>query len=166
MNPLNGGWLIALTLLGAMVLAVARLPDGAPHWLTWLRPEWGVALLFCWTVAAPARVGMAWAWIAGLFFDALLGPSYPLGIHGACFAFAVFVAAQLHERLRMYNLLQQALVAFFVVLVALLFQGVVRATVTDHVQWTWFLVLPAVTTMLVYPLLAVVVGGLADRFAR
>lgn len=166
MNPLNGGWLIVLTLLCAMVLAVARLPEGAPHWLAWLRPEWGLVLLFCWTISAPARIRMASAWIAGLFFDALLGPSYPFGIHGACFVFAVFVAAQLNERLRMYNLVQQALVAFVVVMVAQLFQGVVRATVTNHIEWSWVLVLPAVTTMLVYPLLAVFVGALADRFIR
>ena len=166
MNPFNGGWLILATLLVAMVLAVARLPADTPQWLAWLRPEWGLAVLFCWTVAAPTRTGMATAWLLGLLFDALAGPSYPFGVHGACFAFAVFVAAQLHERLRMYNPVQQAVVAFVVVLVAQLFQGVVRAAVTNDVEWTWMMVLPACTTMLVHPLLAVVVRGLADRFIR
>lgn len=164
MNPFNGGWLIPLTLIGAMVLAVARLPIDTPQWVLWLRPEWALAALFCWTVVAPERTGMASAWVAGLFFDALLGPSHPLGLHGACFAFTVFVAAQLYERLRMYNVLQQAAVAFVVVLAAEAFKTLVRSILANDIEWSWLVALPAVSTMLVYPLVAAIVRPLADRF--
>ena len=166
MNPLNGGWLIPATLVAAMVLAIARLPGDPPQWLVWLRPEWALATLFCWTVAAPARTGVATAWLAGLFFDALLGASHPFGLHGACFAFAVFVAGALNERLRMYNVVQQAAVVFAVVLAAQLFKMLARGAVTDHVEWSPLVALPALTTMLVYPGIAAAVQPLADRFLR
>jgi len=50
LSPLHGGWLILVSLVAAMVLAVARV-EGGPDWLAWLRPDWAVAVLFFWGVA-------------------------------------------------------------------------------------------------------------------
>ena len=46
MSFAKGGWLIPLSLLVAMVLAIARLPGELPQWVDGLRPAWALALLF------------------------------------------------------------------------------------------------------------------------
>ena len=89
-----------------------------------------------------------------------------MGCTAPCFAFTVFVAAQLYERLRMYNVVQQAAVVFVVVLAAEAFKTLARSVLTDGIEWSWLVALPAISTMLVYPLVAAIVRPLADRFIR
>ena len=163
MNSARIGWLIPLSLLVAMLLSIARLPGESPQWVDWLRPDWAVALFFYWTVTAPGRIGMCLAWLAGLLFDALLGGGYPFGLHGAGFACAVFVAAALRERLQMYNALQEAGVVAALALGVQIFQGVVRLVVLD-IELSVFMPLPALATMLVYPLLTLALRVPAKRF--
>ena len=163
MNPTKGGWLIPLSLLAAMALRIAPLPGEPPEWVGWLRPDWAVALFFYWTVTMPGRTGMLSAWLAGLLFDALLGGSYPLGLHGAGFAFTVFVATALRARLQMYSRRQQAAVVAALVLAVQLFQSSVRLVALD-VDFSVFIALSALVTMLVYPLLAWVLRSPVERF--
>ena len=165
MSARREGWLIPLSLLVAMMLSIVRLPGEAPDWVGWLRPDWGVALFFYWTATAPGRTGMLSAWLVGLLFDALLGGSYPFGLHGAGFAFTVFVAAALRERLQMYNSLQRAGVVAALALCVQLFQSSVRFVALD-VDWSVFMPLSALATMLVYPLLAIGLRAPVERFAR
>lgn len=161
MSFAKGGWLIPLSLLVAMMLAIARLPGEPPQWVSCLRPDWAVALFFYWTLTTPGRTGMFSAWLAGFLFDALL--YYPLGLHGVGFAFAVFAAAALRERLQMYNTLQKASVLAALVLAVQIFQGAVRFVAQD-VDLSVFMLLPALTTMLVYPLLAMALRLPVERF--
>ena len=163
MNPAKGGWLIPLSLLAAMALRIAPLPGEPPEWVGWLRPDWAVALFFYWTVTMPGRTGMLSAWLAGLLFDALLGGSYPLGLHGAGFAFTVFVATALRARLQMFSPRQQAAVVAALVLAVQLFQGSVRLIALD-VDFSIFIALSAPATMLVYPLLAWALRSPVERF--
>lgn len=163
MNPTKGGWLIPLSLLVAMALRIATLPGEPPDWVGWLRPDWAVALFFYWTVTMPGRTGMLSAWLAGLLFDALLGGSYPLGLHGAGFAFTVFVATALRPRLQMFSSRQQAAVVAALALGVQLFQSAVRFVALD-VDFSAFIALSALMTMLVYPLLAWVLRSPVERF--
>ncbi|MDE0658883.1 MAG: rod shape-determining protein MreD [Gammaproteobacteria bacterium] len=159
MNPLRGGWLILLSLVGAMVLAVARV-DAGPDWLAWLRPDWAIAVMFYWGVAAPSRVGPMSAWVAGLFFDVLLAG--PLGLTGICLAFATYIAKRLEERLSLYTLWQQMAVVLGIALVI----GLVKRTVLFllDLEWsTWGVFGPALTTSLVYPAVAFVLSMAARR---
>ena len=59
MNPGNGGWLIFLTIVCAMVAAIVHLPESWPQWLGWLRPAWVPMVLFYWVLAVPHRVTVA-----------------------------------------------------------------------------------------------------------
>lgn len=165
MNPTNGGWLILLTLIAAMILTVAELPTGNAHWLRWLRPDWPLAVLYFWAITAPARVGLVSAWCAGFFFDALLGASYPFGLHGIGFAFTVFVVGRLQQRLGMVNVVQQSALLLALALAVQLFKALARTALVDG-ELSPLLALPAVTTALVYPLLAAILKRLADRFVR
>ncbi len=160
MNPLGGGWLIAASLVVAMVLAIARLPVG-PDWLAWLRPDWAVAVMFFWGVAAPGRVGPMSAWITGLFFDVIL--AVPLGLTGICLAFATYVAKRFEERLSLYPLPQQMLVVLGVTfLVQLVKRSALFLLDTDWSTWAVFG--PTLTTALVYPLVVALLLLLIRRF--
>ena len=159
MNPLHGGWLILASLVGAMILTVAPVKMG-PDWLAWLRPDWAVAVMFYWGIAAPTRVGPMSAWVAGLFFDVLVAG--PLGLTGICLAFATYVAKRFEERLSLYPWPQQLAVVFgLAALVQLVKRTMLFLLDTDWSIWAVFG--PAATTALVYPLIAVLLAAAAQR---
>ena len=159
MNPLHGGWLIPVSLVFAMVLAVVRV-EGGPDWLAWLRPDWAVAVMFFWGVAAPSRVGAMSAWVAGLFFDVLLAG--PLGLTGICLAFATYFAKRFEERLNLYTVWQQMAAVFGI---AAIIQLVKRtALFLLDIEWSaWAVLGPTLTTALVYPLVAFLLSTAARR---
>ena len=159
MNPLHGGWLVLASVVGAMILTVLRLEVG-PDWLAWLRPDWAVAVMFYWGIAAPSRVGPMSAWIVGLFFDVLVAG--PLGLTGICLAFATYIAKRFEERLSLYPWLQQMAV---VLGIAVLVQLVRRTTLLLlDTEWsTWAVIGPSVTTALVYPAVAFLLAAAAQR---
>lgn len=159
MSPLHGGWLILVSLFGAMVLAVARV-EGGPDWLAWLRPDWAVAVLFFWGVTAPTRVGPMSAWIVGLFFDVLVAG--PLGLTGICLAFATYIARRFEERLSLYTVWQQVAVVFCIAAVIQLVKRTVLFLL--DIEWsTWAVLGPTLTTALVYPLVALLLSLAARR---
>ena len=143
MNPGNGGWLILLTLLLALLLAIAHMPHWLPGWTGWLRPAWVVSVLFFWTIHAPHRLGLIALWLFGLLLDVLL--SEPLGLNGVTLALVTFVGWQLYERLRMYSLVQHALVLFVLVIIAELWRALVL-----H----WVLGVPLSAGLLVTPFIS------------
>ncbi|MDE0038641.1 MAG: rod shape-determining protein MreD [Gammaproteobacteria bacterium] len=159
MSPLHGGWLILVSLVAAMVLAVARV-EGGPDWLAWLRPDWAVAVLFFWGVAAPSRVGPMSAWVVGLFFDVLVAG--PLGLTGICLAFATYIAKRFEERLSLYTVWQQVAVVFGIAAVIQLIKR--TALFLLDIEWsTWAVLGPTLTTALVYPLVALLLSFAAQR---
>ncbi len=160
MNPTRGGWLIPLTLIGAMLLTVAHLAAGVP---AWLRPDWAVALFLFWTITAPGRTGLVWAWITGLLFDVLLGDR--LGLHGFGFALTTFLGSRFQERLLMYSLLQQTAVAAVIAATVQAVNSLARALLVDA-DLSALALVSILTTMLAYPLLSVTLRPLANRFMR
>ena len=159
MNPLHGGWLILVSLVGAMVLAVVRV-EGGPDWLTWLRPDWAVAVMFFWGVAAPSRVGPMSAWVAGLFFDVLVAG--PLGLTGICLAFATYIAKRFEERLNLYTVWQQVAAVFGIAAVIQLVKR--TALFLLDIEWSvWAVLGPTLTTALVYPVVALLLSVAARR---
>ena len=156
MNPFKGGWLILLSLFVAMVLAVMHLPESWPQWLGWLRPNWLVLVVFFWVIELPDRIGLITAWIVGLTVDALVAA--PLGFNGFILASVTYVAWRFFERLRMYSVLQQCSVVFFMVFAAEVLS--VFARYASSTQWgAELLVIPIVSTI-AWPFLYV----LLDRF--
>ena len=75
LSPSNGHWVIALTLLMALWLAIVPLPV----WAQWGRPELVAMVLVYWVIALPERVGIGIAWVVGLLQDIMQGS--PLGQH-------------------------------------------------------------------------------------
>lgn len=159
MNPLHGGWLILVSLVGAMILAVARV-EGGPDWLVWLRPDWAVAVIFFWGVTTPSRVGPMSAWVVGLFFDVLVAG--PLGLTGICLAFATYIAKRFEERLSLYTVWQQMAVVFGIAAVIQMVKRTVLFLL--DIEWSaWAVLGPTLTTALVYPLVALLLSIAAQR---
>lgn len=153
--------MIGLSVVVAMLLAVVRLPE-VPDWLGWLRPDWGVVFLFYWTVAAPGRTGVVSAWLAGFFFDVLLGE--PLGLHGVGFATITYLAMRFQPRLAMYTLTQQTAVLAVASAALALLQSAVQLVVGGDFLWT--APLAGVGAALAYPPLRLVMQPVARRLVR
>ena len=149
MIPFRGGWVVILTLLLAVTLAVMQFPFHTPRWFAVLRPDWVLLAVFYWGVERPDRVPMIFVWLLGLVLDVLQGG--PLGVNGLCLAVIVFIAWSFYERLRMYSRLQQAIVVFFLAL-GLECVKSIAAALLQETPISVTLIVPAVMTMLMWPL--------------
>ncbi len=149
------------TLLLALLLTAARLPADVPELFSWLRPEWAAIVLLYWVMAVPQRVGMVTAWCVGILVDSLTGSL--LGQHALGFVLIAFVGLSMYERLRMYSLLQQAFIVFVTIALARLIGFWVEALVRG-VGWTPMILLPAVTSALLWPLAFTALRALRRKF--
>ncbi len=150
MSLANGGWVIGLSLLVAMILGVFHLPEGAPSWLGLLRPNWLLLVLFFWAIELPHRVGLIAVWFLGLFVDVLY--AQPLGLNGFVLAGVTYVAWRFFERLRMYSVLQQAMLVFVLALTSELLR-VFAIGLGSERAWGWSILFSPLVTMLLWPFL-------------
>jgi rod shape-determining protein MreD len=102
----NGSWVILTSFCCAYLLAVYPLPG----WALWARPEWVALVLIYWVVALPQRVGIVVAFVAGLVLDIIEGSV--LGQNAFSLSLVAFLALVMYQRLRVFNLWQQAAVIF------------------------------------------------------
>lgn len=160
MNPGNGGWLIFLTIVGAMLLAIVHLPESWPQWLGWLRPAWVPMVLFYWVLSVPHRVGLISAWIVGLFLDVLQGE--PLGLNGVLLASITFIGWRFYERLRMYAGLQHSLLILVLVFGIELVRRLVNLAMHGEPVGWLFLLIP-LTSAVLWPFLDLLLGSFARR---
>lgn len=161
MNPAQGGWLILLTVAGAMVLAVAHLPETWPQWLGWLRPAWVALVIFYWVMELPHRIGLIAAWVIGALLDVL--QAEPLGLNGVILATITYVAWRFYERLRMYSIFQQGGLLFLLILGAELLRALVHDVVADR-GMSWGVLGPPLLSMLLWPFVALALGRLRAQF--
>ena len=99
----RGTWVILLSLIIALILTVIPLPES---WQPF-RPDWLFLVISYWVVALPHRIGMLWAFLWGLIFDALIGTT--LGLHSVSLCLLVFVLQLNYLRIRIYPIWKQAL---------------------------------------------------------
>ena len=161
MNPSQGGWVILLTLAGALILTVVHAPLAWPDWLGWLRPGWVVLVVFFWVMELPHRIGLVSAWIVGLLVEVLYAD--PLGLNGLVLAAITYVTWKFYERLRMYSVLQQCGVVFLMVLAGEIARQIVQDQAAER-AWTWLMVLPALVSMLLWPFIYILLQNLRVQF--
>lgn len=153
----RGTPVIIVTFAAALVLTVIPMPD----WLALARPEWGALFLLFWCIVLPFRVGVGSAWIVGLLLDVLRGAL--LGQHALALTVITYLALKLHLRLRAYPLWQQALSVLVLVtifqLLLLWTSGMIGKPATSWVYW-----LPALSSMLVWPLVFGALSALRRGF--
>lgn len=160
MNPTQGGWLILVTVLAALLLAIVHLPESWPQWLGWLRPAWVAMVVFFWVMELPHRVGLVSAWVLGLLLDVLQAD--PLGLNGVLLASITYVGWRAYERLRMYSILQQGGLVFLLVLVGDCVRLLVQDLAFDR-GWSWGVMFPALVSLLMWPLLYILLSRLKLR---
>lgn len=95
---------VALSLLVAFMLTTMPLPAWAGPW----RPAWVALTILYWCLAMPERMGVLVAWLVGLLLDVMHGAL--LGQHAFGLAFVAYVGVLYHQQIRVFPLVQQALV--------------------------------------------------------
>lgn len=148
----RGYGVILLTFFIACVLAVMPLPQ----WLLWGRPEWLALVLIYWTLALPQRVGLATALVLGVGLDALEGAV--LGQNAFSLTVVVLLSLILYQRVRLYNVGQQAAVVFILVGINQLICQWVQNLQGVGADSLLFL-LPAVSSALLWPVVLHVLRG-------
>ena len=155
-NRLVGYFVILLTILIAMVLN--SIP--VPQWAIWFRPEWVGLVMVYWLMMTPERVGLAWAWIIGLLIDVLYGSV--LGEHALALVAVAYVVQRFYLQIRLYPTWQQAA---YVMAVILLYQSLIYLIqgMLHQVQSVWLFWIPAITSMILWPWVALVLSDVRKR---
>lgn len=148
--------MVLLTLVAALFLTILPLPAPAED----LRPQWVALTLIFWALALPDRVGVFWAFGTGLVLDVATGTL--LGHHALGLSVVVYLALELHARVRIFPLWQQALLVWLLlVLERLLALWVLGATGQPMPSLTYWW--STFVGLLLWPWLTVVLRDLARR---
>lgn len=153
----NGGGVIFFSFIVALMLTAMPLPEWAINW----RPAWVAMVLIYWCMALPHRVGIGVGWLLGIFLDVLQGTL--LGQNAIGLAILAFLTLKSHQRVRMYPLVQQALVICLFVIVYQLLSLWVRGIMgIPPRSWTYWM--PAFTSMVLWPWLFIILRDLRRRY--
>ncbi|MCK5385615.1 MAG: rod shape-determining protein MreD [Gammaproteobacteria bacterium] len=140
----HGGNIILLSFIAAFILSMVPLPQMLQN----IRPEFVLIVLIYWCIALPTRIGVGYGWIAGLIFD--VSTDALLGQHALTFALIAYLAIQLHQRIRIFPIWQQALTIF----VLMMLQGTITLWIKGMLGGApslWSFMLPAISTALFWP---------------
>ncbi len=143
---------IAASLLAALLL----------NWLPWqgvwlaLRPDFPALVLLYWCTHKPYRVGIGIAWMVGILAD--VADASLFGQHALVYAMLAFGGIVLHRRVQMFDLRQQTLHVFPLLLLAYGVYATVHWQVHGYVAWEYFL--GSATTALLWAPLTVLLQAL------
>jgi len=157
-SPRNGTGVILATLGTALVLAILPLPQ----WADEFRPQWMALTLIYWALALPTRVGIFWAWGAGLVLDITTGTV--LGQHALSLSVPVYLVLELHRRIRVFPLPQQAVSVWVLLVVERLLSLWIRGA-TGQPTPTLAYWIPTFVGMLLWPWVSILLRNLSRRFA-
>ncbi|MCU4676582.1 rod shape-determining protein MreD [Catenovulum sp. 2E275] len=101
---MRGFFLIGLTLLFALTLAITPMPSIIESY----RPDWILLVLVYWCIALPHRVNVGTAWFCGFLLDILLGSV--LGTHAFMLAFVAYICSANYLTIRNFSSWQQSLI--------------------------------------------------------
>ena len=153
----HGYWVIILTFLLALVLAIVPLPG----WLLWARPEWVALVLVYWVIALPHRVGVFTGLVLGLVVDILEGSV--LGQNALSLAVVAMLSLILYQRMRVTSLWQQAAMVFLLVGINQLLCQWIQNLQGVGAQTPLFL-LPAFSSALLWPIVLHSLRGLRRNY--
>lgn len=140
----HGGWVIVLSLVVSLMLAIMPLPSWATIW----RPDWVALVLIYWCIATPQRVGITTGWLVGITRDVL--NETLLGQQALSLCLIAYISVRLHRRIRLFPLWQQAIGVFVVITGDQLFRAWIRGIQGQPLVDVSFLY-PALTSMLLWP---------------
>lgn len=138
-------WLaVFLSFAMAAVLELLVMPQAVLAY----RPEWMVLTLIYWLLRHPEKIGLLSAFIVGLLMD-VLSSTY-LGVHIIASCIISYLILTMHQRLKMFPVVQQSLVIFFVVSIMLMIVSTIRGAIGGADNDLSYLV-AALSSALVWP---------------
>jgi len=136
------------SLLGAYLLYFYPLRGELTYW----RPMLVFLVVIFWLLVEPHVIGVGFAWCAGLLLDTLA--SAPLGQNALAMGIAAYLLQLAGPRMKNYSVWHQLVVvaalAMFYQLVVIVV-GLVVGKAADN----WFMLYPVISTVLIWPLLAI-----------
>ena len=125
--------------------------------LAYWRPQLVFLTVVFWVLVEPHTVGVGIAWLAGACLDLLTGG--PLGQNAFAMAVAAYLLQLAGQRLNNYSVWHQTLI---VAALAIFYQMIiiVAGLIAGKEADTWRMLYPVITTVLLWPPLAVVLGRL------
>ena len=158
-NEINEWILLMVTISLALILTLLPMPA----WFQAFRPAWALLVMVFWALLLPGRLSITLAWVVGLLMDVLNGTL--LGEHPFALTLIVYFVARMKNQLLMFSLFQQGLAVFFLVLVYLFMLFCIQGFL-GYFPNTWFYWLPAVTSMLLWPWVSIILKDWYARFAE
>ena len=113
------------------------------NWLPWhgiwlaLRPDFVALVLLYWCTHKPYRVGIGIAWVTGILADVANASLF--GQHALAYAALAFGGIVLHRRVQMFDLRQQTMQIFPVLLLAYVVYAIVHWQLNGYVAWEYFI---------------------------
>jgi rod shape-determining protein MreD len=154
----QGYGLVVASIAVALILTILPMPA----WAAELRPQWLALTVIYWSLAQPERVGVFWAFGTGVLLDVVSGTV--LGQNALSLSVVAYLAVELHQRIRIFPIWQQAVSVWMLLLVErLLTVWVLGATgAPTPTLWYW---VPSFVGMLLWPWLSAVLSDLDGRLA-
>lgn len=140
----RGGGVILLSFIAAFALTITPMPDVIKN----ISPEFVTLTLVYWCMALPNRIGLGTAWTAGIFLDVFRDTL--LGQHALALTLVAFFILQLHQRIRVFPLWQQAISIGVLVLIQVALTLWIKGIAGDSTD-IWNGLLPVLTTSLFWP---------------
>ena len=147
---------VLITILVAFMLMIMPLPNGAESF----RPDWLTLVLIFWAITVPRSYSVGIAWLLGIVLDVAQGTM--LGQHALALCVIVYITVKFHLLMRVFPLSQLTATVFALLALYqfLLFwiNGVAGVNVPAVTYWG-----PVITGAMIWPLLALVFGGVRYR---
>ena len=112
------------------------------NWLPWhgmwlaLRPDFVALVLLYWCTHKPYRVGIGIAWMVGILAD--VADASLFGQHALAYSVLAFGGIVLHRRVQMFDLRQQTLQVFPILLLAYVVYAAVHWQLHGYIAWAYF----------------------------
>ena len=152
----SGRLSVIATIIVALMLMVAPLPDGAQPY----RPDWITLTLIYWAMMMPRTWSVGSAWVVGIVLDVAQGSI--LGQHALALSVVVFVTVKFHLLVRVFPMQQLAATVFALLALYqfLLFwvNGVAGVDAPAISYWA-----PVLTGTLLWPIVLVLLRGVNSR---
>lgn len=135
-------------------LALALLLDTVSFypWYNWVRPDFTLMVMVYWIIAMPERMGVFVAAVIGLFQDGLTASF--IGEHVIAYSVIGSISVLAYQRLRVYDVWQQAGFLFLLIGLSNLIQYWISMLTSSSNNGWWFL-LSAFISALLWPWLMI-----------
>ncbi|MDD5057084.1 MAG: rod shape-determining protein MreD [Sideroxydans sp.] len=128
---------------GRVFIALSFVAAVLLEWLPWsgwalaLRPDFVGLVLLYWCTHKPHRVGIGIAWVLGILVD--VADSSLFGQHALAYAVLAFGGLTLNRRVQMFNLREQSVHVFGLLMLSYSVYAIVHWQVRGYVAWEYFL---------------------------